>query len=46
MKSPPIIMPPPILVLVLLLLSALLTAVAPIAFIPVPFHGAIATLFI
>jgi protein-S-isoprenylcysteine O-methyltransferase Ste14 len=46
MRSPPIIMPPPILMLVLLLLSALLTAVAPIAFIPVPFHGPIAALFI
>ena len=46
MKSPPIPMPPPILMLVLLLLSALLTAVAPIAFISIPFHGPIAVLFI
>ena len=46
MKSPPIPMPPPILMLVLLLLSALLTSVAPIAFLTIPFHGAIATLFI
>ena len=46
MKSPPIVMPPPILLLVLLLLSALLTAVSPIALVPVLFHGPIATLFI
>jgi protein-S-isoprenylcysteine O-methyltransferase Ste14 len=46
MKSPPIPLPPPILVLVLLLLSALLTFVAPIAYLPIPFHGVIATLFI
>jgi protein-S-isoprenylcysteine O-methyltransferase Ste14 len=46
MKSAPIPLPPPILLLVLLLLSALLTAVAPIAFVPVPFHGLIATLVI
>ncbi|MFY9983184.1 MAG: isoprenylcysteine carboxylmethyltransferase family protein [Chthoniobacterales bacterium] len=46
MKSPPIPLPPPILMLVLLLLSALLTSVAPIAFLTIPFHGAIATLFI
>jgi protein-S-isoprenylcysteine O-methyltransferase Ste14 len=39
-------MPPPILVLMLFLLSALLTAVAPIALVPVPFHGLIATLLI
>jgi protein-S-isoprenylcysteine O-methyltransferase Ste14 len=46
MKSPPIPLPPPIFILVLLLLSALLTAVAPIAFVPVPFHGPIAVLLI
>ena len=39
-------MPPPILMLMLFLLSALLTAVAPIALVPVPFHGLIATLLI
>ena len=39
-------MPPPILMLVLLLLSALLTAIAPIALVPIPFHGPIAALFI
>ena len=32
--------------LVLLLLSALLTAIAPIGFVPVPFHGPIAVLLI
>jgi protein-S-isoprenylcysteine O-methyltransferase Ste14 len=46
MKSPPIPMPPPILLLVLLLFSALLTSLAPIAFLAIPFHGLIATLFI
>lgn len=46
MKSPPIPLPPPILMLVLLLLSALLTAVAPIAFVPVSFHGPSAALLI
>jgi protein-S-isoprenylcysteine O-methyltransferase Ste14 len=46
MKSPPIPLPPPIFMLVLLLVSALLTAVAPIAFVPVPFHGPIAVLLI
>jgi len=46
MKSPPILMPPPILMLVLLLLSTLLTAVTPIAFVPVPFHSGVATFFI
>ena len=46
MKSPPILLPPPILMFVLLLLSALLTAVAPVLFVPIPFHGPIATLFI
>ena len=39
-------MPPPILMFVLLLLSALLAALAPIASVPIPFHGPIATLFI
>ena len=46
MKSPPIIMPPPVAMLVLLLLSALLTSVAPIAFLSIPFHRVIAALFI
>ena len=46
MKSPPIPLPPPILMLVLLLLAALLTAVAPIGFVAVPFHGPIAVLLI
>ncbi|MBV8216569.1 MAG: isoprenylcysteine carboxylmethyltransferase family protein [Verrucomicrobia bacterium] len=46
MKSPPIPLPPPILILALLLFSALLTAVAPIAFVPIPLHGLIAALFI
>jgi|SRR5580700_3200009 protein-S-isoprenylcysteine O-methyltransferase Ste14 len=46
MKSPPIPLPPPILMLVLLLLSALLTSFAPIAVLAIPFHGAIATLFV
>lgn len=39
-------MPPPILMLLLLLASALLTSVAPIGLLPIPFHGVIATLFI
>jgi protein-S-isoprenylcysteine O-methyltransferase Ste14 len=39
-------MPPPILMLILLLVSGFLTAVAPIACLPIPFHGVIATLFI
>ena len=46
MKSAPIPLPPPILLLVLLVLAALLTAVAPIAFVSVPFHGPIAVLLI
>jgi protein-S-isoprenylcysteine O-methyltransferase Ste14 len=46
MKSSPILLPPPILRLVLLLLAALLTAIVPIAFVSVPFHGLIAVLLI
>src|ERR1700752_661494 len=46
MKSPPIPLPPPILMLALLLLAALLTAVAPIGFVAVPFHGPIAVLLV
>ena len=46
MKAPPIPVPPPILMLVLLLLAALLTAIAPIAFVPVPLHGPIGVLLI
>jgi protein-S-isoprenylcysteine O-methyltransferase Ste14 len=46
MKSPPIPMPPPILMFVLLILAALLTGLAPIAFVSIPFHGPIATIFI
>jgi protein-S-isoprenylcysteine O-methyltransferase Ste14 len=46
MKSPPIPLPPPILMLVLLLLATLLTAVAPIGSVPVPFQGPIAVLLI